>query len=87
MCSNIAGWLFQQGPGLGVQHPARQFAALQLISEEPDAAMDSTLAERCATFIIENSQSDRVVDLLACGEEGTNAIFVIFLTGLHVAKA
>ena len=43
----------------------KQFAALQIISEDLDENTDPELVARCADFFIENSQFDRAVDLLA----------------------
>ena len=47
----------------------KQFAALQMISEDLDDKTDPELLQRCADFFIENHQFDRAVDLLAIAKK------------------
>ncbi|ESO09812.1 hypothetical protein HELRODRAFT_92025 [Helobdella robusta] len=48
---------------------AKQFSALQTISESFDENTDPLLLQRCAEFFIDNSQFDRAVDLLASAKK------------------
>ncbi|KAK2157995.1 hypothetical protein LSH36_179g04000 [Paralvinella palmiformis] len=53
---------------------SKQFAALQMISEDLDEKTDPELLQRCADFFIENGQFDRAVDLLAVGKKYWDAL-------------
>ena len=50
---------------LDLAFQSKQFAALQVVSEDLDESTDPQLLQRCADFFIDNSQFDRAVDLLA----------------------
>lgn len=63
---------FQAGhfsKALDLAFTTKQFAALQMISEDLDDKTDPQLLQRCADFFIENGQFDRAVDLLAIAKK------------------
>jgi intraflagellar transport protein 140 len=55
----------------------KQYAALQMVSEDLNEKTDPELLQRCADFFTENSQFDRAVDLLAlgCKVGGCNPVY------------
>ena len=54
---------------LDLAFESKQFAALQVISEDLDERTDPQLLQRCADFFIENNQFDRAVDLLGAAKK------------------
>lgn len=52
----------------------KQFAALQMISEDLDDKTDPELLQRCADFFVDNQQYDRAVDLLAIARKVSRLI-------------
>ena len=70
---NLKPVLFHQAgyfsKALDLAFNTKQFAALQIISEDLNESTDPELVARCADFFIENSQFDRAVDLLAVAKK------------------
>ena len=54
---------------LDLAFETKQFAALQVVSEDLDEKTDPELLRKCADFFIDNGQFDRAVDLLAVGKK------------------
>ncbi|ELT94193.1 hypothetical protein CAPTEDRAFT_114177 [Capitella teleta] len=59
---------------LDLAFTTKQYAALQMISEDLNEKTDPELLQRCADFFTENSQFDRAVDLLAMGRKFWDAL-------------
>jgi intraflagellar transport protein 140 len=91
-CFNNTCAVFQAGlfsKALELAFNTKQFAALQMISEDLDDKTDPELLQRCADFFIENGQFDRAVDLLAVGKKVcwilTTILFVQFKSKSYIS--
>ena len=62
---------------LDLAFTTKQFAALQLISNDLNENTDPQLLQRCANFLIQNDHHDKAVNLLALGKKVVICFFLM----------